>query len=206
MTSRPSRKSQTWLARGAVKAVSPAWRGRSEAESLDRAEASRTIRVVMVGIGIDVIPLVYASWESQERCEASWRRAQGRRAANCGEARRRWRARVATDVAARDRESQRARRRGRQERVPRRRASRVRETSESGPRAQQTAATRAGGALPATVRYRAVVLPEERLRVVDRPRTGRNGSRARQHLHESARERRSRVVRCGGPGPPASYG
>lgn len=206
MTSRPSRKCQTWLARGAVKAVSPAWRGRSEAESLERAEASRTIRVVMVGIGIDLTPSMCASRDSQERCEAAWRHPQGRRAANCGEARRRWRARVATDVAARAGESQPARRRGPRERVPRRRASRVRETSESRSRARQIAATRAGGAPPATARYRAVVAPEERLRVVDRARMGRNGSRAQQHLHESARERRSRVVRCGGPGPPASYG
>ena len=53
----------------------------------------------MVGIGIGVIPFV--SWEPPARSEAGGRFARGRRAANCGEARRRWRVRVATDVAAR---------------------------------------------------------------------------------------------------------
>src|SRR5688572_18093194 len=44
-------KARTGLARGPVKAVSPALRGRSAAKSLDRGETSRTIRVVMAGLG-----------------------------------------------------------------------------------------------------------------------------------------------------------
>src|SRR5919198_5823522 len=86
-----------------VKAVSPAARGRSEAESLDGAEASRRMDFVMVGFvtcaddadRVDRMAL-------PARRGGAVRHGRARRAASYDGARRRSRARAATAAAARD--------------------------------------------------------------------------------------------------------
>ena len=71
MTSRPSRKGWASLDRVPVKAVSPALRGRSGAESLDECEASRIIPIVMGGgvVRWNDDPLAYVSaYASRSLC------------------------------------------------------------------------------------------------------------------------------------------
>src|SRR6266852_696335 len=89
------------LDREPVKAVSPAC-GWSEAESLDRVEASRRIAVVMAGVeSRDSVRSARASSATRRDAWQSWR---DRPVASYGEARSRSRRLVASVAAVRDRD------------------------------------------------------------------------------------------------------